>query len=193
MCLCWLPAYLNVYTTGITMWKSVSNLFKHQHGDGLYVCTQTPFHSLHTATLTMFIFSLRENVWQDIPGSLFHAHTGFIAKLACVLSTLCFTAKGLVYTALFSHPERTGGPHRYTISLLMLEFRAQCLSYPFWNCNSPLKLCFSLVWGTQGWTNINNRPNYLLVFISGEGFSTWNELHYSNVSCFMAGTHVACL
>lgn len=40
-------------------------------------------------------------------------HTlGFIAQAVCVCFTLCFTAKGLVYTALSSHPEWTDSPHR---------------------------------------------------------------------------------
>lgn len=40
-----------------------------------------------------------------------HRHTrGFTSLLVCMHTTLCITAKELVYTALFSHPEWTDGP-----------------------------------------------------------------------------------
>lgn len=70
----------------------------------------------HWTTLTLFIFPLTECIWQGVPGSSVHTNTvGFIVQAVCTLSTLCFAAKGLVCTALFSHPEWTGGPLHQTI------------------------------------------------------------------------------
>lgn len=74
------------------------------------------------------------------------------------------------------------------LSLMPLSFFFLC----FFFCKSVIKLWFGFVWGTQSRADINNWLNHLLAFITGEVFSTWNELHYCNVSYFIAETHVAC-
>lgn len=105
--------------TSITTCQSVCKLFKHQQRAGLHLCTQTPFYSIQPTTWSMFIFPLRKEKkkksfdtashgsWQMHP----HRHTSsFTSLLVCMHTTLSITAKELVYTALFSHPEWTDGP-----------------------------------------------------------------------------------
>ena len=79
--------------------------------------------SLYIDTFSLFtnnVCLLSKRIrWTRYPRVSLANTLGLIAQAVCMRSTLCFTAKRLVYTALFSHPEWTDGPCRSPISLFL--------------------------------------------------------------------------